>query len=473
MNAELKEVNWPEIYAQRRNRIRPAAGGGIILWLGHVEQPRNYAANSYPFRQNSHFLYYTGLSAPDLALISYPETDYDVLFSKPLSLDDVIWSGDAPGRVEYARQAGVETVEDISRLDSYLAKAKSQGLRIHYLQPYQASSILRLSGLLACSPAEVSAGKSDVLGEAVAKQRSVKADEEIREIEYALEVSAQMYRAAAGTIRVGMREYEVAGVIQGEALKRNCEQAYIPIVTIHGEVLHNHSYNHRLEDGQLMLIDAGAESPRFYASDITRTYPVSGRFSSIQSEVYNIVLKAQLQAIGMTRAGVEYKDVHRGAAKVLAEGLASMGLIKGNLEDAVSAGAHAMFFPHGIGHMLGLDVHDMEDLGDIVGYRKGEARSEQFGLNYLRLSRKQEKGFVLTVEPGIYFIPALIDRWRQERLHREFIDYDKVEAFRSFGGIRIEDNVLVTDEGARVLGPGIPKTVADVEAAMSVSHSAF
>jgi Xaa-Pro dipeptidase len=254
--------------------------------------------------------------------------------------------------------------------------------------------------------------------------------------------------------------------MQGVALSHDREQAYPPIVTIHGEVLHNHSYHNKLEAGQLLLIDAGVESPRYYASDITRTYPVNGKFSRPQAEVYELVLRAEMSAIGMIKPGVDYKDVHMRICQIMVDGLKAIGLMKGNTDDAVAAGAHALFFPHGLGHMMGLDVHDMEDLGDIVGYSKDRRRSDQFGLRYLRLSRPLELGYVLTVEPGLYFIPALIDRWKQEKLQQDFVNYDKIEAFRGFGGIRIEDNVVVTPDGARVLGPGIPKTVSEIEAAM-------
>jgi len=465
--AAVTGTNWAEIYRDRRNKIRAAVGGGVILWLGHVLQPRNYTDNAYPFRQNSHFLYATGLDHPDLALLSYPEADSDILFSRPQSVDDVVWSGAMQPRIEMAREAGIETVEDISRLGVYLTKAAGQSLKIHYLPPYQATSLFRIAELLVIEPDGVTAGASKPLQEAMAKQRNAKSEEEISEIEDALGVSALMYQVAMATARPGVHEYEVAGAMQGVALAHNREQAYPPIVTTHGEVLHNHTYSNVLKDGQLLLIDAGVESPKYYASDITRTYPVSGRFSAVQAEVYEIVLRSQMAAIGLIRPGSDYKDVHMQVCRVMVDGLKAIGLMKGNTEDAVSAGAHALFFPHGLGHMMGLDVHDMEDLGDLVGYSKERRRSDQFGLRYLRLSRPLELGYVLTVEPGLYFIPALIDRWKQEKLQAEFINYDRVEAFRSFGGIRIEDNVVVAQKGARVLGPGIPKTIADIESAMA------
>jgi Xaa-Pro aminopeptidase len=467
MKTSTIQADWREIYRQRRNKIREDVGSGVILWIGHALQPRNYADNTYPFRQNSHFLYYTGLSKPDLAMLSFPEPDYDILFSKPIGIDDIVWSGPTPSRIELAREAGIDTVEDMDRLEEYIAKAQNQGKRIHYLPPYQCSTLFRAAQLLNVKSSEVVGSASQLLMEQVAKQRSIKSDVEIAEIEDALAITDRMHRVCMAAARPGMRECEIAGMIQAIALSADRAQAYDPIVTIHGEVLHNHSHDGILEEGQLLLNDSGAESPLYYASDITRTCPVSGRFTSMQAEVYQLVLRMQLGTIGMIKPGISYREVHRGACRILAEGLRAMGLMQGNPSDAVDAGAHALFFPHGIGHMLGLDVHDMEDLGDIVGYIHKEKRSGQFGLNFLRLSRPLETGFVLTVEPGIYFIPALIERWQAERLHMEFLNYDEINAFRSFGGIRIEDNVLVTSTGARVLGPRIPKTIPEVEEACS------
>ena len=459
------QPDWPEIYRRRRNKIRADVGGGIILWLGHTLQSRNYADNPYPFRQNSHFLYYTGLSKPDMAMLSYPEFDYDILFSRPTSMDDIVWSGPEPSRIELAHDAGIETVEDIAKLEEYLAKARNQGQQIHYLPPCQHTSLLRLAQLLHMDPGEVSINASLALIEQVSRQRNIKSDEEIAEIEDALGISDRMHRACMAAATAGMQESKLAGIIQGIALSAGREQAYPPIVTTRGEVLHNHSYDNLLSEGDLVLNDSGAESPRFYASDITRTFPVTGRFTAQQAEVYQVVLRMQLGTIGMIKPGVSYRDVHLAASRILAEGMRTIGLMQGNPSDAVEAGAHALFFPHGIGHMLGLDVHDMEDLGDIVGYGRKEKRSTQFGLNFLRLSRSLEPGFVLTVEPGIYFIPALIERWQKEGLNKEFINYDRVNLYVGFGGIRIEDNILVTPTGNRVLGPGIPKTVPEIEEA--------
>jgi Xaa-Pro aminopeptidase len=459
------QPNWPEIYRQRRNRIRKEVGDGAILWIGASLQSRNYADNTYPFRQDSHFLYYTGLAKPDLAMLSFPDPDRDILFIRPTSIDEIIWSGAGRSQDELAESAGINRVEGLDRIKEHLEKARAQVDKIHYLPPYTHSSLFRAAQLLDTDISEVVVNSSQLLMEHVAIQRSVKSEEEIAEIEDALCVSDKMHRACMAAVQPGKREYEIAGLIQGIALSHNREQAYAPIVTVHGEILHNHSYDGLLAEGQLLLNDSGAESPLYYASDITRTCPVSGRFTTVQAEIYQLVLRMQLGAIGMIKPGISYREVHLGACRILAEGMRGIGLMKGNPSDAVDAGAHALFFPHGIGHMLGLDVHDMEDLGDIVGHKKKDARSGQFGLNSLRLSRPLEPGFVLTVEPGIYFIPALIDRWSGERQHAEFIDYDKVEEFRNFGGIRIEDNVVVAPSGALTLGPGIPKTIPEVEAA--------
>ncbi len=465
MSEPTIKADWTGIYRARRNAIREAGKGGAILWLGHVLQPRNYADNAYPFRQNSHFLYYAGISEPDLAVLSYPEPDNDILFSPPSTMDDIVWSGAGRTSEEIASEAGIRTVADIAELGSYLSRAQEQGLKMHYLPPYQASSILMIAELLAIPPGQVNAGVSKGLVEAVVRQRSIKEEVEIAEIEDALRVTDRMHRAAMAAAGPGLYEYELAGVMQGVAVSAGRQQAFTPIVTIHGEVLHNHSYNHVLEEGHLILNDSGVESPRFYASDITRCCPVSGRFTSAQAEVYETVLRAQEAAIGMMRPGVPYVDVHMHAAQVVAEGLRAMGLMKGDAAEAAAAGAHALFFPHGLGHMLGLDVHDMEDLGDIVGYPEGQERSRQFGRNFLRLARCLEAGFVLTVEPGVYFIPALMEKWEQEHRHADFVCYERLKHFRGFGGIRIEDNVAVTDGGARVLGPGIPKRIGEVEAA--------
>ncbi|MEJ2109750.1 MAG: aminopeptidase P family protein [Acidobacteriota bacterium] len=469
MKEKIERYDWADIYRQRRNRIREKTGDGLILWLGQIPQPINYEGNTYPFRQNSHFLYYTGLSVPRLAMLSFPDRDRDILFADPTDEDAIVWSGPGPTTVELARQAGIETVEEFGKLADRLAKAEKQGMRIHYLPPYRTASMCLLSQLLKISPDEVAANISQLLMQEVAAQRSVKSGEEIDQIEEALSITDRMHRVCMAVARPDVRERELAALIQAIALAEDRQQAYQPIVTVHGEVLHNNSYDGILKEGQLLLNDSGVESAMYYASDITRTFPVSGRFADQQAEIYQVVLNVQRGAIEKIRPGVTNREIHLAASKLLVEGLCGVGLMRGNADDAVEAGAHALFFPHGIGHMLGLDVHDMEDLGDIVGYREKEPRSGQFGLKYLRLSRPLEPGFVLTVDPGIYFIPALIDRWKSEKKHEKFIHYEAVEIFRNFGGIRIEDNVLVTKQGVRILGPKIPIEISEIEEACGFS----
>jgi Xaa-Pro aminopeptidase len=442
--------------------LRDREGSGPILLLGHRSLPRNYPDNVFPFRQNSHVLYYCGISRPDVALVLASEGD--VLFGPPEDIDDVVWHGPHETLEDAARKAGIEDVRPIGDLPGFL---RGCGSSLRYIAPYQANVVNWLAGMLRRTQEEVRTGASREVARAVTDQRSVKEALEIAEIEDALAVTAEMHRAGMAKTRPGATEAQVAAAVQAVALAHDRAQAYNPIVTVRGEVLHNNDYGNTLEAGQLLLNDSGAESPLYYASDITRTAPVSGTFDAPQREMYEIVLASQLAAIDAVRPGVAYRDVHLVAAKTIARGLTDAGLMKGDPEEAVAAGAHALFFPHGIGHMLGLDVHDMEDLGDVVGYGGEGERSDQFGLNFLRLARPLQPGFVVTVEPGLYFIPALIERWRGERRHEAYIAYEQLERFRNFGGIRIEDDVQCTDTGHRVLGPGIPKGVAEVEAVMA------
>jgi Xaa-Pro aminopeptidase len=367
---------------------------------------------------------------------------------------------------ELADSAGFEDRGTLEDLAERLGKCKELGRQIHYLPPYRGERNFQLADLLGDSPAAVDGGVSTQLVREVVRQRSVKTDAEVAEIEQALAVTAQMYAAAMAATEPGVTEAVIAAELERPARAADRQLAFPPIVTVRGEVLHNEDTSNTLAAEDMLLIDSGAESPNWYASDISRTFPVNGRFEPDQRDVYEVVLAAQLAAIATAAPGVTNREVHLAAARTIARGLAEIGLMRGDLDDAVEAGAHALFFPHGIGHMLGLDVHDMEDLGDVVGYPEDEARSTQFGLSALRLARPLEPGFVITIEPGVYFIPALIDRWRAEGRHAEFIRYDKVHAFRKFGGVRIEDDVLITETGSRVLGPPIPKYIDEVEEAV-------
>ncbi|MCA9322633.1 MAG: aminopeptidase P family protein [Planctomycetes bacterium] len=451
-------------YRARRAALREL-GTGRALFLGLDEAPRNYRANPYPFRQDSHFLYFTGISQPDLALVIDLASGEEVLYGPPSDLDDVVWHGPKPTLAETAAAAGIAEVRDLDQLASDLKQGKGS---IRYLPPYRESSRARHMELTNSLAGVIASNSCRELAHAVAELRLVKSDAEIAEIENALAVTAEMHRASMRATRPGVMESAVAAATQAVALAADRQQAYNPIISVRGEVLHNHEHGNRLEAGQLLLNDSGAESPMFYASDITRTVPVTGRFDPRQREIYEIVLAAQLGAIAATGPGRPYLEVHLESCRIITNGLIQAGIMKGNADAAVEAGAHALFFPHGLGHMLGLDVHDMEDLGeDIVGYLPNQARSTQFGLSFLRCARPLAEGHVVTSEPGIYFIPALIDRWSQDGQHRDFINYDRLDAYRDFGGIRIEDDVLCTASGRRVLGPGIEKTVAEIEALMA------
>jgi Xaa-Pro aminopeptidase len=387
----------------------------------------------------------------------------EVLFGRAEDPDDVVWHGPHPLLSDHAEAAGFEVFETTDRIRPRLLES---GSKVHYLPPYRDERRMKLSSLLDIDPRQADAGVSAALVRAVVNQRNVKSDAEVAELEDAIGVTDEMYRAAAAAMRPGRTEYEIAAVLRKVAFSKYREFSFNPIVTVHGEVLHNMTYENTLAAGDLVVMDGGAESPLFYAADITRTFPVSGRFTPEQRAVYEVVLATQLVAIEKAAPGNSNREVHLTAARTIVGGLVEMGLMKGDPDDAVAEGAHALFFPHGIGHMLGLDVHDMEDLGDEVGYPGGEPRSTRFGLNLLRLVRELEPGFVITIEPGIYFIPALIGRWRDQGLHTDFIRYDRLEGFMDFGGIRIEDDIVITETGSRVLGPGIPKTIDDVEAAV-------
>ncbi len=454
-------------YSSRRNHLRKVVGDDAILFIGQDEAPRNYPANPYPFRQDSHFLYYVGTNLPGMAILIFPDGAV-TMYGPGEDPDDLIWHGPHPVLEDHARAAGIDRTAEFSTLGETLANLKKQGVTIRYLPPYRAEATLKLTILLGVSWFELAGGACRDLAMAVVEQRSIKTDEEVAEMERAHAVSKEMYARALGMIKPGILEADVAGAMQGVALRHDMPQSFLPIVSVRGEVLHNNTYTNVLEDGDLLLVDSGVEAPPgFYASDITRTFPVSGKYTDKQKGIYQIVLDMQIDAIAAASPRVSNRDIHFIAARTAVEGLKGLGLMKGDVDRAVEAGAHALFFPHGLGHMIGGDVHDMEDLGDLVGYPKGDQRSKQFGLSFLRLAKKLRPGFVITVEPGIYFVPALIERWKGEGKNADFINFNEVEKYIGFGGVRIEDDVLITENGSRVLGDGIPKTIEDVEGAMA------
>lgn len=454
-------------FQQRRAKLARQVKSGLLLFLGNNESPMNYPANTYHYRQDSSFLYFFGLNFPGLAAVIDIEEGRQMVFGNDVDMEDIIWMGPQPALKSRCAGIGISDSRPLAELGAVLQTAVRQGRKVHFLPPYRSENALWLEKLLGIRAGMVKDYASIEFVKAVVAQRALKSPEEIGAIEAAVTVSAAMYREAMAMAQPGIYEREIAGWIAGIALAGGGQLAFPAIVTVHGETLHNHCHANRLQEGDLLLIDSGAETEGGYASDITRTIPVGGRFDPLQRAVYETVLDMQQTAIAMVRPGISFRSVHLRAAAVLVERLKDLGLMKGATDDAVSAGAHALFFPHGLGHMMGLDVHDMEDLGEAwVGYDDKFKRSRQFGLAYLRMARKLEPGHVLTVEPGIYFIPALIDQWRAEKRHAQFIRYDRVDKLRGFGGIRIEDDVLVTPRGRRVLGPAIPKEAADVEAAV-------
>ena len=453
-----------DIYIERRKRLQIDVQAGVILFLGNEESPMNYADNQYPFRQDSSFLYFFGLDCPGLAAVIDVEKGTECMFGDDLTVDDIVWTGPQPTLKEKCRKTGISETAGLDKLPEVLSKAAKQGRKIHFLPQYRPENVLKIQQLLGILPSAVQPRVSESLIRAVASQRSIKSEREIEQIEAALDISYEMQTLAMKMSKPGVYERQVASAMQAVVLSRGSALSFPTIFSIHGETLHNHHYGNKMQAGDMAVNDSGAESALHYASDITRTVPVGGKFSQRQKEIYAIVLNAQEKAIEAVRPGVEFRDIHLLACRALASGLKDLGLMKGDIEQAVQAGAHTLFFQCGLGHMLGLDVHDMEGLGEeYVGYTDSIKRNPEFGFKSLRLAKALEPGFVITVEPGIYFVPELIDRWKVSQKNSQYINYELLETYRDFGGIRIEDDVLVTQTGHRVLGRKIPKTIDEVE----------
>lgn len=439
------------IYRQRRAALVARVGAGLIVLPGHGESPANYRDNCYPFRQDSTLLYFCGVNLPDVTLLIDADSGEATLLANEPHPDDIVWTGPRPPLAELAAAAGIEHHGVLASLPDRLTTATRAGRTLHRLP------LARGGGDHAVSP---------TLVHAVIDLRAVKAVEEIAEIEAVLHTTRDMHHLAMRQARTGVVEQAVVGAMEGLVSARGLRMAYPVIFSSRGEILHNHEHGRTLADGDLIVNDSGAESPLGYASDITRTIPASGRFTPLQAELYDLVLRAQQETIALLRPGLPYRAAHEHACTVLVQGMIDLGFMRGSAAEAVARGAHAIVFPCGTGHMLGLDVHDMEGLGEEhVGYGEGFQRSPLPGHRYLRLARPLQSGFVVTVEPGIYLNPWLTAQWRAQGLHPDLIDYDALERHMGFGGIRIEDDVLITDTGARVLGPPIARTVAEVEAA--------
>ena len=456
-------------YRSRRDGLRRKLGSGLALFLGNEESPMNYADNTFRFRQDSSFLYYFGLDTAGLAATIDLDEDTETLYGVEPTIEDFVWTGPLPSLKDRAALAGVDRVTAPDRLREDLGRCRRAGRTIHFLPPYRPENKLKLLAWLGVDPARAAAEASVPFIRAVVEQRSVKSPVEVAEIEKAVDISVEMHLTALRMVRPGVTEAEIAAAVHQVARAAGGDLSFPIIATVHGEILHQYAQTATLTSGGMFLLDAGAETALHYAGDLSTTMPVDGRFIERQRAVYRIALTAHEKAKAALKPGVPHLDVHLAACRTIAGGLKDLGLMKGDLDEAVRRGAHALFFPCGEGHMMGLDVHDMEDLGEVyVGY-EGRPKSTQFGLKSLRLACPLQPGFVVTVEPGIYFIPQLIDQWRAENRFAEYIDYDRVETYKGFGGLRNEEDVLITADGHRVLGRKKPLTVEEVESAMGRS----
>ncbi len=463
-----KYMSEKVIYTNRREALKKKCNGGILFFPGNDEAAMNYSGNTYPFRQDSTFLYFFGIDLPGLSAIIDLDSGDEIVYGNDLEIDDIIWMGTQPSISEYSAKSGITITRPLADLKNDIKKASGQKQKIKILPPYRGEQRIKIAHLLDVRVSQVNDYVSEEFIKAVVSLREIKEKGEIEQIEFAADVAYRMHTTMMKLAQPGTWEREIVGQMEGISIANGGMVSFPIILSMDGQTLHNHYHGNQLSEGRMLVADAGCESPMHYASDITRSVPVGGRFSQRQKDIYQVVLAANENCIKNVKPGIYNRELHLLAARTITEGLKEIGLMTGDTEEAVQAGAHALFFPHGLGHMLGLDVHDMENLGEnFVGYDESISRSEQFGLAYLRLGKKLKPGFVFTIEPGIYFIPALIDLWKKDKKFENFINYNKVDTFKDFGGIRVEDDILVTETGGRVLGNPIPKSVADIEGIMA------
>ena len=456
-----------ETYMDRRSVLRQRVQHGLIVLFGNNESPVNYPSNGYKFRQDSTFLYYFGLQRDGLVGVIDADSGDEWLVGDDIDIEDIVWFGSVDSVGDMAAQTGCTKSAPMSRLESLFRDAQDHGREIHFLPPYRHDLMIQLMDLTGIHPREQRARASLKLIQAVVDQRIVKSPEEVAEIERACAIGYEMHTTAMQLCRPGVTEQEIAGRISGIASSKGCIVSFPSILSMHGEIMHGYPSPRPLEAGRLMLCDCGAETNENYCSDNTRTTPISGRFDSRQRDIYQAVVDAHDHVFEIARPGLKWWDAHFAAARVITERLQDLGLMKGNVDDSLAAGAHALFFPHGLGHAMGMDVHDMEGLGQIYVGFDDEVRPNlnQFGTNALRFGRRLREGYVMTDEPGIYFIPALIDEWRAKGHCAEFLNFDRIETYKDFGGIRIEDDLLITADGCRYLGEKlIPYHIDDLEA---------
>ncbi|MFI2743542.1 aminopeptidase P family protein [Zhouia sp. PK063] len=453
-----------ETYVQRRFQLKKTLKSGILLFPGNGESSMNYKDNWYPFRQDSTFLYYTAINIPNVYFLIDIDNDEELIFGDNLTPEEMVWTGAVDALEVFAEKAGIATVKPMKDLSSYLSKAIQKSQVVHYLSPYRAETSIQLSELLHIPIQQVAVKKSIPLIKAITAQRSIKSAEEIQEIHKAVNITSKMHMHAIKESTHGKTEKEIAGELQAIAIAGGGNISFPIILTKNGQYLHNHATASKIENGDLILCDCGAETAMNYAGDMTRTFPVAKRFTSLQKSVYNIVLNAHETAISSLKPGFLFKEAHLLACTKLVEGLKDLGIMKGDVHEAVVKGAHTLFFQCGLGHMMGLDVHDMENFGEeYVGYTNELQKSTAFGLKSLRLGKALEVGNVLTVEPGLYFNPFLIDAWKAERKYIDFVNYSEVEKFKTFGGIRVEEDFVITTVGKSLLGNPLAKTPEDIE----------
>lgn len=458
-------------YIRRRNELKKLVKEGIIILFGNNESPANFPNNGYyPFRQDSSFLYYFGLQRDGLVGIIDIDNDKDILVGNDIDIEDIVWYGSVESMTEMMQQCGAQETLPMKALKTICNEALSKHRKIHFLPPYRHDIKIQVFDLLGVHPIQQKEAASMELIKAVVKMRSVKEQQEIEELERAAVIGYKMHTTAMRLTKPGVTEKFVSGQVDGIAHSYGAMVSFPTIYTQHGEILHGAPSMNKLEEGRLVLCDAGGETLNNYCSDNTRTMPVNGKFTQRQLEIYSIVEACHDYTLELAKPGVKYADVHFAVCRLMFDRLKELGLAKGNTEEAVRAGAHAMFLPHGLGHMMGMDVHDMENLDQInVGFdEETRPNLEQFGTNCLRMGRRLEEGFVVTDEPGIYFIPALIDEWKAKKHCAEYLNFDKLETYKDFGGIRIEDDVLITKDGCRFIGKDrIPYHPKDVEAFMA------
>ncbi|CDF21894.1 putative uncharacterized protein [Prevotella sp. CAG:617] len=454
-----------ETYVARRQALSRLVGSGLVLLFGNNDSPANYPSNAYKFRQDSAFLYFFGQHRDGLVGVIDVDQHTETLVGNEIDIDDIVWFGSVKSVSAMAEECGVGATAPMSSLSDMVQKALKAGRQVHFLPPYRYDTQIQIMDLTGIHPSKQREAASMPLIQAVIKLRSTKSAEEIAEIERACAIGYKMHVTAMKMCRPGVTEQAIGGAIDGVAYAEGCMPSFQSIVTMHGEIMHGNPSPRQLESGRLMLCDAGAETNENYCSDNTRTTPISGHYTQRQRDIYSIVSDCHDLVLDVARPGVKWWDVHFDVCRLMTNRLKELGLMKGDTEEALRAGAHALFLPHGLGHMMGMDVHDMEGLGQTnVGYDDEVRPSSQFGTASLRFARKLEPGFVVTDEPGIYFIPDLIDLWKREGHNAEFLNFEEIEKFKDFGGIRIEDDVLITENGCRFLGEQrIPYHMDEVE----------